>query len=98
MGYVPSNHQPPDLVGIYLLKTGATSEKAAVPLAHLNRMEQRQLAGLLRKGVVFEAATGGRYWVDADKLRERQRVRMKYAIAMIVMVVVLMVVVAIYAK
>jgi hypothetical protein len=98
MGYVASNHAPPDLVGVYLLKTGATSEKSAVPLEHLNRMERRTLAALLRKGVIFEVAAGGRYWVDADKLRERARVRVRFAIGMIVILVAVMVVLALYLK
>ena len=98
MAYVASNHHPPDLVGVFLLKTGATSEKTAVPLVHLNRMEQRQLAGLLRRGVVFEVAAGGRYWVDGEKLRERARARMRFAIGLIVVMVIVMTVIAIYVK
>ena len=98
MGYVASNHQPPDMVGVYLLKTGATSEKTAVPLEHLNGMEKRQLAALVRKGVIFEVAGGGRYWVDDEKLRERRRARVRFAIGMIVILVIVMTVVAIYVK
>jgi hypothetical protein len=97
MGYVPANHQPPDLVGYMLFKTGATSEKTAVPLEHLNGYERRQLRGLLRKDVVHETASG-RYWVDGEKLRERARARMKFTFAAIGFVIVLMIVAFLYAK
>jgi hypothetical protein len=98
MGYVPAHHEPPDLVGVYLLKTGATSEKTAVPLESLSRLEQRQLASLLRKGVIFQVATGGRYWVDGEKLRERRQFRVRVAIAAIVIAIIVGVVVMIYSN
>ncbi len=92
MAYVPSNHQPADIVGYMLRKTGATSEKTAVPLEHLSGMERRQLKGLMRKGVVMETAMGGRYWVDEEKLAERCRARTRLAVILIGLVVVGMII------
>lgn len=98
MGYVPANHQPPDLVGYMLWKTGATSEKSAVPLEHLNGLERRNLKGLLRKGVVFETPGGGRYWVDSEKLAERSRLRVRVALIAAGVVVVGMIILILYAS
>ena len=96
MVYVPSERVP-DLVGVMLLKTGATSEAGAVPLVHLNRHDKRQLASLVRKGVIKETR-GGRYWVDSEKLSDRARGRTKFALVVIVLFLVITIIFALYAK
>ena len=98
MVYVPSSERTPDLVGVILLKTGATSETGAVPLVNLCGKDKRQLARLLRKEIIHEARGGGRYWVDEDRLRERARARFKFAIIAVVIGTVVTAVLALYLK
>jgi len=98
MVYVPSSERTPNLIGVILLKTGATSEANALPLVNLCGRDRRQLARLLRKEVIHETSSGGRYWVDADKLQEYARMRMRFALIAVVITMVVTLVLAFYSK
>jgi hypothetical protein len=98
MVYVPSSERTPNLVGVILLKTGATSEASALPLTSLSGRDRRQLARLLRKEVIHETRDGGRYWVDEDRLRECARKRRMFALVAIVIMTVVTLVIALYLK
>jgi hypothetical protein len=95
---VLQSNKVPDLVGLILLKTGAVSDDTAAPLVELNGHERRQLAALLKAGVISEARGGGRYYVDRDKLEARAAVRLRVLLAVVVLALALGVVVAIYVK
>lgn len=68
-----------------LRREGATRPAAAKPLAGLGEGERRQLARLLRRGVVQEVDPGTFYLVEAIWVADREIRRLSVVIALLVL-------------
>jgi hypothetical protein len=104
MAYVPisvhaaKGRQAEETVVNRLLQAGAESDRTAVELTGLQRLEQRRLRRLIESEVVREVPKGGRYWVDREAWAARQAFQLRLVLLFALLAIVVVVVAILYGK